>query len=114
MALRMTGFRRFIYCCFILAGHYPLTGQHGMQYSLYMHERYAFNPAFGGMERSLAAGLLYRSQWAGLEGNPESRMLNVHLPFYLWHGALGFQLINESIGAEKQTGLLVGYNYIYE
>ena len=68
----------------------PLFGQYGMQTSLYMHERYAFNPAFGGMERSLAAGLLYRTQWAGLDGNPESRMINVHMPFYLWQGAIGF------------------------
>ena len=114
MAIRMTGIRRFIYCCFVLAGYSSLMGQHGMQNSLYMHERYAFNPAFGGMERSLAAGLLYRSQWAGLEGNPESRMINVHMPFYLWQGALGFQLVNETIGAEKQTGVLMSYNYIYE
>jgi len=92
----------------------PLFGQYGMQTSLYMHERYAFNPAFGGMERSLAAGLLYRTQWAGLDGNPESRMINVHMPFYLWQGAIGFQLLSESIGAEKQTGFSLSYNYIYE
>jgi type IX secretion system PorP/SprF family membrane protein len=92
----------------------PIFSQHGMQYSLYMHERYGFNPAFGGMDGSLAAGLLYRTQWAGLDGNPESRMINVHMPFYLWQGAIGFQLLSESIGAEKQTGFLLSYNYIYE
>ena len=92
----------------------PLFSQYGMQTSLHMHERYAFNPAFGGMERSLAAGLLYRTQWAGLDGNPETRMINVHMPFYLWQGAIGFQLVSESIGAEKQTGFLLSYNYIYE
>ncbi len=89
-------------------------GQFAGQYSLFMHERYAFNPAFGGMERSLAAGLQYRSQWAGLEGNPETRMLNVHLPFYLWQGALGFQILSESLGAEKSTAFLASYNYIHE
>jgi len=41
-------------------------------------------------------------------------MINVHMPFYLWQGALGFQLVNETIGAEKQTGVLMSYNYIYE
>ena len=88
--------------------------QHAFQSSLYMHDRYVFNPAFGGMERSLAASLLYRSQWSGLEGNPESRMLNVHFPFYLWQGAIGFQITNESLGAERQTSFLMSYNYIYE
>ena len=105
---------RFVFFSLVLGMSIPLAGQHSSQYSLYMHERYAFNPAFGGMERSLAAGLLYRSQWGGLNGNPELRMLNVHMPFYLWQGAIGFQLVNESIGAEKQTGFLMSYNYIYE
>lgn len=104
----------FVLLSFCLGVSIPLFSQHSSQYSLYMHERYAFNPAFGGMERSLAAGLLYRSQWAGIDGNPESRMLNVHMPFYLWQGAIGFQVVNESIGAEKQTGFLASYNYIYE
>lgn len=102
-----------LFCLGVWSG-IPLFGQYGMQYSLYMHERYAFNPAFGGMESSLAAGLLYRSQWAGLAGNPESRMINVHMPFYLWQGAIGFQLLNESLGAENHTGFLLSYNYIYE
>jgi type IX secretion system PorP/SprF family membrane protein len=89
-------------------------GQYGAQYSLYTHERYAFNPAFAGMERSLAASLLYRSQWTGLTGNPESRMLNVNMPVYVWQGAIGFQLYNESIGAENHTAFLASYNYIVE
>ncbi|HUR30271.1 MAG TPA: PorP/SprF family type IX secretion system membrane protein [Saprospiraceae bacterium] len=88
--------------------------QHATQSSLYMHDRYAFNPAFGGMESSLAAGLQYRTQWAGLPGNPESRMLNAHMPFYLWRGAIGLQLFNESIGAESHTGFTLSYNYIRE
>jgi len=89
-------------------------GQDGAQYSLYMHERYAFNPAFGGMERSLAASILYRSQWTGLTGNPETRMINVNMPMYLWQGAVGFQLFNESLGAESQTAFSASYNYIVE
>ncbi len=105
---------RFVFFGLVLGMSIPMAAQHSSQYSLYMHERYAFNPAFGGMERSLVAGLLYRSQWGGLDGNPELRMLNVHMPFYLWQGAIGFQLVNESIGAEKQTGFLMSYNYIYE
>ena len=92
----------------------PVTAQYGLQYSLVAQDRYVFNPGFGGMERSLHAGLLYRTQWQGLEGNPEVRMLNAHMPFYLWQGALGLQLLNESLGAESHTGFMLSYNYIYE
>jgi len=90
------------------------SAQHIMQNSLYMYDRYAFNPAFGGMESSLAANLQYRTQWAGLPGNPESYMINAHMPFYLWQGAIGLELFNESLGAENQTAFLLSYNYIRE
>jgi len=88
--------------------------QYATQYSLYTHERYAFNPAFAGMERSLVTSLLYRTQWSGLEGNPESRMVNVNMPLYIWQGGVGFQLLNQSIGAESQTAFSASYNYIIE
>ena len=88
--------------------------QYASQYSLYTHERYGFNPAFAGMERSLVTSLQYRSQWTGLAGNPESRMLNVNMPMYIWQGAIGFQLLNESVGAESQTAFSASYNYILE
>jgi len=110
----INGFRILLAIVIGLSSNINISAQHGLQYSLYMQERYAFNPAFAGMERSLHAGLLYRSQWAGLEGNPESRMFNVHLPFYLWQGGLGFQILDESAGAEHHTGFLASYNYIYE
>lgn len=93
---------------------YSGTAQHVMQNSLYMFDRYAFNPAFGGMESSLVANLQYRTQWAGLPGNPESYMLDTHMPFYLWQGSIGMELFNESLGAEKQTAVLLSYNYIRE
>src|SRR5687767_12434518 len=102
-----------IFVAFLII-HHPGVAQHAGQSSLYMHDRYAFNPAFGGMESSLAMGLQYRTQWAGLAGNPETRMLNAHMPFYLWQGAIGFQLTNESLGAEKHTGIAISYNYIRE
>jgi type IX secretion system PorP/SprF family membrane protein len=79
-----------------------------------MHDRYAFNPAFGGMESSLVANLQYRTQWVGLPGNPESYLLDAHLPFYLWKGAIGMALVKESLGAESQTSFLLSYNYIRE
>lgn len=105
---------QIIMVCLLLGLPFLGWGQYGSQYSLYMHERYGFNPAFGGMERSLAIDLHYRTQWAGIAGNPESRALNVHLPFYIWQGGLGLQLFNESIGAESQNGFLASYNYIHE
>ncbi len=105
---------RFNFFVAFLITYHCAAAQHATQSSLYMHDRYAFNPAFGGMESSLAVGLQYRTQWAGLPGNPETRSINAHMPFYLWQGAIGIQLLNESLGAETHTGFTLSYNYIRE
>src|SRR5690606_35862747 len=80
-----------------------LWAQHIGQTGLFMQDKYGYNPAYGGMERSLAMGLHYRTQWAGLPGNPEYRALTGHMPMYIWGGGIGFQLTNEEFGAERQT-----------
>jgi type IX secretion system PorP/SprF family membrane protein len=111
---KTSGLRRWGIVIPFLALCFTIRGQHVSQYSLQMHERYGFNPAFGGMERSLAASLHYRKQWSGLTGSPDAKILNAHLPVYLWQGGVGMQLYTESQGAEKQSGISFSYNYIYE
>ncbi len=91
-----------------------LWAQHIGQTGLFMQDKYGYNPAYGGMERSLAMGLHYRTQWAGLPGNPEYRALTGHMPMYIWGGGIGFQLTNEEFGAERQTGFSLSYNYVIQ
>lgn len=91
---------------------FEVFGQFVPQSSLYMQDKYGINPAYGGMERSLAAGIHYRTQWVGLPGNPEFRSINAHLPMYILNGGVGLQVHNESIGAEKQTSFSLSYNYV--
>ena len=110
----MKGIRTQVLFILFIFSLISVNAQHASQYSLYTHERYAFNPAFGGMERSIAASLQYRSQWIVLTGHPESRMFNFNMPVYLWQGAIGFQLYNETFGAESQTTFGASYNYIHE
>jgi hypothetical protein len=41
-------------------------------------------------------------------------MVNVNMPLYIWQGAIGFQLYNESLGAESQNCFAASYNYILQ
>jgi type IX secretion system PorP/SprF family membrane protein len=79
-----------------------------------MLNKYRNNPAYAGLDFSLSATAVYRSQWAGIEGNPKTRNVNVHFPFYLINGAIGFNLENESLGAITNTLGTVSYSYVYE
>jgi len=89
-------------------------GQYAPQYSLYMLNRYQFNPAFAGMESSLSINGSYRAQWVDLPGNPVQQNLNAHMPFYVLHGAMGIAIDHETIGAEATLKGRVSYNYVHE
>jgi len=89
-------------------------GQYAPQYSLYMLNRYQFNPAFAGMESSLSINGSYRAQWVDLPGNPVQQNLNAHMPVYVLHGALGISIDHETIGAEETLKARISYNYVKE
>ena len=63
--------------------------QQPAQYSMYMLNKYAFNPAYAGMDNSLSLTGVYRNQWLNLDGNPVSQNFNVHMPLYIVGGGIG-------------------------
>lgn len=77
-----------------------------------MLNKYAFNPAYAGLDFSLSANLLYRNQWEGLPSNPTDIHINAHVPMYVWSGAVGGMIERQSFGVLSQTSLLGSYNYI--
>ena len=99
---------------FILACATSGVAQQTGLYSLYMMDRYAFNPAYGGLDASLSINAGYRTQWVDLPGNPVQQHVNAHMPLYLLNGAVGASLSRESIGAESTFRGQLSYNYVYE
>jgi type IX secretion system PorP/SprF family membrane protein len=86
--------------------------QQPAQYSLYMLNPYAVNPAAAGLEKTLIATGGYRTQWVGIEGNPITQFLNVAVPLSIIGSGLGISLHNESIGARNGLTFKASYNYI--
>ena len=77
-----------------------------------MLNKYAFNPAFAGLDFSLSANLLYRNQWEGLPTNPTDIHINAHIPMYIWSGAVGGIIERQTFGVLNQTSLSGSYNFI--
>ena len=57
-----------------------VSGQQDPQYTQYMYNMNIINPAYTGSTEGLAVGALYRSQWVGLDGGPETFTFNIHSP----------------------------------
>ncbi len=55
-------------------------GQQDPQYSQYMFNGLAYNPAYAGSRDALSATLLMRKQWVQLNGSPLTGSLALHGP----------------------------------
>lgn len=91
---------------------FGLSAQQQNQYSQSMLNKYAFNPAFAGLDFSFSANLLYRNQWETLPSNPTDIQINAHIPMYIWSGAVGGMIERQSFGVFRQTSVSGSYNYI--
>lgn len=85
-------------------------GQQDPQYTQYMYNMNVINPAYAGTSEGLALGVLYRSQWAGLDGGPTTFTFNGHAPVNDKIG-LGLSLIADEIGPVKETNAYVDFSY---
>ncbi|SDM98624.1 PorP/SprF family type IX secretion system membrane protein [Kriegella aquimaris] len=78
-------------CCF------PIFGQQDAQYTQYMYNTLAVNPAYAGSRDQWGVSALHRSQWVGLDGAPSTQTFNINGPVTSKLG-LGLSIVNDEIG----------------
>ena len=83
-------------------------------YTQFMLNKYQFNPAYGGLDRSLCVTAGLRTQWTQFEGAPITQFINVHLPLYAIEGSVGLSIENDRIGPVDRLMLSGSYNYVFE
>jgi len=103
--------KRLLLFGFVLFDVLPLAAQQLPQYSLYMLNPYAYNPAYAGTAGTLIANGAYRQQWSGLPGAPEGQYLDAHLPISSLRGGIGVRFTNDKIGAHRTTQAVFHYAY---
>ncbi|MDM9632819.1 PorP/SprF family type IX secretion system membrane protein [Robiginitalea aurantiaca] len=72
--------------------------QQDAQYTQYMYNTMSVNPAYAGSRGQLSMAALYRSQWAGLKGAPETFTLNFHSPIRDSRIGYGVSVVHDNIG----------------
>lgn len=75
-----------------------LVAQQDAQYTQYMFNTLSVNPAYAGSRGQLSFAGLYRSQWVGLDGAPETFTINLHSPIRNSKLGYGISLVNDNIG----------------
>jgi type IX secretion system PorP/SprF family membrane protein len=84
--------------------------QQDAQFTQYMHNTININPAYAGSRGVMSVFGLYRTQWVGLDGAPETGTLSLNTPVNNNVG-LGFSVINDKIGPTNETNFAVDFSY---
>lgn len=101
--------KKLILCIFIIFGDTSYA-QHSPVFSQYMVNGMAISPAYTGSREALAASLIYRQQWIGIEGAPSTQTFSIHSALKK-HTGLGLLLFNDKIGVTRKMGASINYAY---
>ncbi|MRI01968.1 type IX secretion system membrane protein PorP/SprF [Kriegella sp. EG-1] len=81
----------------LITSVWGIHAQQDAQYTQYMYNTVAVNPAYAGSRGVLSINALHRSQWVGLDGAPTTQTLNVNTPIGRRVG-VGLSIVNDRIG----------------
>ena len=85
--------------------------QQDAQYTQYMYNTIEVNPAYAGSRGALSVFGLYRTQWIGLDGAPETSTFSVNTPLKNSDLGLGVSLVNDKIGPTVENTLSADLSY---
>nr|WP_321413233.1 type IX secretion system membrane protein PorP/SprF [uncultured Allomuricauda sp.] len=87
-----------------------VKAQQDPNYTFYRYNMNIYNPAFAGSSEAAEFSLGIRSQWAGIEGAPESQSAIFGMPVGRNVG-LGVSILNDKTFIEKQTWVAIDMSY---
>ncbi len=85
--------------------------QQDAQYSQYMFNLLAINPASAGNREVLATSLTYRDQWTGIAGSPSTKAFSIQMPLKKKKIGVGAEIISDRLGPENASAVLLSYAY---
>jgi type IX secretion system PorP/SprF family membrane protein len=102
--------KKYIYICLLFCA-IQVHAQQLPQYSNYMVNGYAMNPAIGGSTPYFEAKCDARYQWVGIADAPRTYMLNVNGPTKSLKMGLGGMIYSDVTGPTRRTGVHLSYAY---
>lgn len=80
-------------------------------YSQYMFNTLNVNPAYAGARGGTSVTGLFRNQWVGMKGAPQTAVVSADFLARGGRVGLGLQLMDDQIGVERTTGVMANYSF---
>lgn len=104
--------RKYIYIILLFILSIDLSAQrYAPMYSQYWVNGLAINPAYAGSRECFSNIILYRNQWMGFDGAPETQTLSSHAPLKDEKNAVGVMLYHEAIGVSDFIDIYGNYAF---
>jgi type IX secretion system PorP/SprF family membrane protein len=103
--------KKLIVVIIIILSATGLRAQQEPMLSQYMFNGLFLNPAYAGSHDNFSATMLYRKQWAGFNGAPQTAIASVDGPLLDHKMGLGLIISNDCIGVTNQTDVYGNYSY---
>ena len=98
-----------VFASIFLSG--SIKAQQDIQFTQFVFNGLALNPAYAGYKEVTNLNLMYRAQWTGLSGAPQTTSASIDGLTQNEKVGLGFQVLQDKLGA--QTNLNVYGSYAY-
>lgn len=95
----------------LLLVNISVFAQQDAQYTNYMYNTITINPAYAGTRGVMSVFGLYRTQWVGLDGAPETSTASINSPIENSNLGIGLSFVNDKIGASNESSISVDLSY---
>ncbi|MEM6319866.1 MAG: type IX secretion system membrane protein PorP/SprF [Bacteroidota bacterium] len=103
--------RRFLLFTLVISGAWTVAAQQDVQYTQFMYNKLAYNPAYAGSLEAICATAIVRNQWLGLEGAPRSQVFSFDAPLSDNRVGLGLNIARNTIGISTNYNIDAAYAY---
>ena len=90
---------------------FGMRAQQDAQFTQYMYNTININPAYAGSRGAISVFGLYRTQWVGLDGAPQTGTFSINTPIEGTKIGLGLGIVNDRIGPSDETNIAADVSY---
>lgn len=107
----MNKFIKYWTLVLLIGIYFQVNAQQEPQYTQFMYNKLPLNAAYTGARDVVSIRALYRNQWTGIKGAPQTATLSVHSPLKNENIALGTYIVNDRLGVTNQTWVDASFAY---
>jgi type IX secretion system PorP/SprF family membrane protein len=103
--------KKLLFSLALMFVSWAMLAQQEHQYTQFMYNKLLINPAYAGARGVPSVTAIYRNQWIGFDGAPQSFLASFNSPFLSPRVGVGVTLSHNKIGLQRDFFGNIAYSY---